>query len=101
MRVNHWTRRPGTSPARPPDGGVQSRAERRGGGVVPRQPGRDDKGEPVYESDTPVDYALGSGARGYSYLSDRDGFVFQSPVSWYSDKQVWDASPGFSAKLRP
>jgi hypothetical protein len=81
--------------------GVHFLVERRGDGVVHRQVGRDDKGEPVFDSDTPVDYALGSGVRGYSYLTDHDGFVFQSPVSWYSDKQVWDVSPGFSAKLRP
>jgi Tfp pilus assembly protein PilF len=80
--------------------GVQFLVQRQGDGVVHRQVGRDEKGEPVYESDTPVHYALGSGERGYSYLTDHDGFVFQSPVSWYSDKQIWDASPGFSAKLR-
>jgi Tfp pilus assembly protein PilF len=81
--------------------GVQFVVERQGDKVVHRQVGRDDKGQAVYQSDTPVDYVLGSGARGYSYLTDHDGFVFQSPVSWYSEKQIWDASPGFSVEGRP
>jgi tetratricopeptide (TPR) repeat protein len=42
-----------------------------------------------------VHYVIGSGTRGYSYLSDRDGYLFQTPISWYSQKQAWDLSPGF------
>jgi hypothetical protein len=80
--------------------GVQFRVERQGEGVVHRQVGRDEQGQPVYESDTRVDYVLGSGTRGYSYLTDHGGYVFQSPVSWYSGKQVWDMSPGFSVEGR-
>jgi Tfp pilus assembly protein PilF len=80
--------------------GVQFRVERQGDRVVHRQIGRDEQGQAVYEGDTPIDYVLGSGTRGYSYLTDRDGYVFQSPVSWYSEKQVWDKSPGFSVEGR-
>jgi hypothetical protein len=80
--------------------GVLFRVERRGERVVHRQVGRDEEGRAVYEFDMPVHYALGSGTRGYSYLTDHDGCVFQSPVSWYSHKQIWDVSPGFSAERR-
>jgi Flp pilus assembly protein TadD len=69
--------------------------ERRGERVLHRQVGRDAEGQPVYEADTPIDYVLGSGTHGCSYLSDRGGYVFQSPVSWFSEKQIWDKSPGF------
>ena len=41
--------------------------------------------------------AIGSGARGRSYLGVRDGTVWQSPVSWFSGKGVWDISPGYSS----
>ncbi len=54
-------------------------------------------GEPVYQFDTEVHYAIGSGSHGHSYLSNRDGYLFQTPVSWFSQKQIWDRSPGFSA----
>jgi hypothetical protein len=42
-----------------------------------------------------LDYFLGSGAVGRSYLSSVDGFLFQAPVSWYSNASRWALSPGF------
>src|SRR5205085_12228637 len=38
------------------------------------------------------------GTRGYSYLSQRDGFLFQTPMSWFSQKRVWDLSPAFTSE---
>jgi hypothetical protein len=55
----------------------------------------DEEGRPVFEADLEVRYVLGSGRRGHSYLAERDGLLFQSPVSWFSRKEVWDLSPGF------
>ncbi len=56
---------------------------------------RSPAGEPAAEQTWQVDYVIGSGTRGFSYLSDRDGFLFQTPVSWYAQKKQWDLSPGF------
>jgi hypothetical protein len=70
------------------------------GRVFHRQIGRDEKGAAVYEADMPVDYVIGSGSRGYSYLLDREGYVLQSPVSWFSQKGIWDKSPGFANSVR-
>jgi hypothetical protein len=41
------------------------------------------------------DFFIGSGAAGFSYLIFRDRFLFQAPVTWYSQKKRWDASPGY------
>lgn len=43
-----------------------------------------------------VAFAVGSGARGRSYVIERDGYLLQSPISWYTETGVWDLSPGFS-----
>jgi len=40
-------------------------------------------------------YYIGSGRRGRSYLFAVDGFLFESPVNWYSDRQQWDMAPAF------
>jgi hypothetical protein len=56
-------------------------------------------GAPIYELSLRVDYVMGSGAKGYSYLTDSDGFVFQTPISWYAQKGFWDISPGFTGTL--
>ena len=71
------------------------RADRQGDRVFHRQTRLDDAGAPIYDFAHEVGYAIGSGARGHSYLTVRDGFVFQTPISWYSQKQIWDLSPGF------
>ena len=38
-------------------------------------------------------YYIGSGKRGRTYLFEREGFWFESPVNWYTKKQVWDMAP--------
>jgi predicted CXXCH cytochrome family protein len=45
-----------------------------------------------------VKYALGSGTRGVSYLIEREGRLFQSPISWYRQKNRWDLSPGYERR---
>ena len=57
-------------------------------------------GSTAAELEWEVHYVLGSGARGHSYLTDRGGYLYQTPVSWFSQKQVWDLSPGFIPSLR-
>ena len=42
-----------------------------------------------------LDYFIGSGAAGRSFLYTRNGFLFQAPVTWYAQQARWDASPGY------
>ena len=42
-----------------------------------------------------VEYFIGSAAAGRSYLYSWDGFLFQAPITWYSQKTRWDVSPGY------
>jgi tetratricopeptide (TPR) repeat protein len=58
----------------------------------------DGAGEPIIEYGPEVHYAIGSGTRGYSYVTDQDGYLFQTSISWYSQKQTWDLSPGFETQ---
>jgi tetratricopeptide (TPR) repeat protein len=69
--------------------------ERQNGHVVHREDRRDQEGRIVAQVEGEVKYALGSGTRGISYLIERDGRLFQSPISWYSQKNRWDISPGY------
>ena len=45
------------------------------------------------------DWAIGSGAKGYSYLTERDGYLLQTPISWFTQKRRWDLSPGFGPSV--
>lgn len=42
-----------------------------------------------------VAYAVGAGKVGYSYLVSIAPYLFQSPVSFYSQAGVWDVTPGY------
>src|SRR5690242_12562560 len=75
--------------------GRRFQVERPGRGLWHQQAALDDSGQPVVELGLEVRWVIGSGAKGYSYLSERGGYLFQSPISWYAQKQRWDLSPGF------
>jgi tetratricopeptide (TPR) repeat protein len=51
----------------------------------------------LIETKAEVQFALGSGARGRSYLVNHDGYLFQSPISWFTQGNRWDLAPGYEA----
>mgnify|MGYP002628039917 CR=1 FL=1 len=52
-------------------------------------------GTEIYQHDVPMDYRIGSGQKGRSYLTNRSGLLFMSPVTWYTEGNRWDISPGY------
>jgi len=85
----------------------------------------DQNGEAIFRHEVEIHFGIGSGNHGHSYLTNRGGFLFQTPISWYAlrdgnrkqdagakalekstgskfGKGMWDLSPGFTkAILRP
>jgi hypothetical protein len=43
----------------------------------------------------PVAYAIGAGKVGFSYFVSIPPYLFQSPVSYYSQPSAWDVAPGW------
>jgi hypothetical protein len=85
--------------------------ERRGRRIFHREVFRV-QGKKVAELEEEVHFALGSGTQGRSYLVNRGGFLYQSPISWYahresrhhpahwfSPRRAWDLSPGYAHHL--
>lgn len=79
----------------------QFRVEQKGDRLWHRQTRLDAAGQPIYTLQSEVQYVIGSGTRGYSFLSDRDGYLLQTAISWFSQKHVWGLSPGFSPSQFP
>jgi hypothetical protein len=48
-------------------------------------------------SERTLDFFIGSGAAGRSFLYEEDGFLFQAPVTWYARDSRWDVSPGYES----
>ncbi|MDW8302973.1 MAG: tetratricopeptide repeat protein, partial [Bacteroidia bacterium] len=42
-----------------------------------------------------VDYIVGSGHQTRSYIANRNGYLYEFPITWYVKKQLWDLSPGY------
>ena len=75
--------------------GVQYTIEHRDGRVFHKAARRGADGNLFAEIEAEVRFALGSGTRGISFLIERDGFLFQSPIAWFAQERRWDISPGY------
>ncbi len=51
----------------------------------------------VFTAEYPLEYAVGSGANGLTFLIRRGSYLFQAPLSYYSKTKKWDFSPGYEA----
>jgi hypothetical protein len=67
----------------------------RAGKIYHRQLRKEPLGKVITEHEDEVQFALGSGNHGRSYLFVREGHLYLSPISWFSEKRIWDLSPGF------
>lgn len=68
---------------------------RKNGQVWHRELLQTDGQEEVVLSEYPIKYVVGSGDHARSYLVEVDGFLTESPVSWFGPEKGWEMSPGF------
>jgi predicted CXXCH cytochrome family protein len=78
--------------------GFQYSVDHRGGRVIHKETRRDAQGRIIAQNEAEVQFVLGSGRQGLAFLMDRDGFLFESPITWYSRERRWDLSPGYEAR---
>lgn len=45
--------------------------------------------------DMPMKYVIGSGHYSRSYMAESDGFLLESPITWFASTKRWDMSPGY------
>lgn len=49
----------------------------------------------VHYREEQVDHIIGSGQHTNSHLVERDGYLYQAPVTFYTQEGRWDLAPGF------
>lgn len=81
--------------------GVTYYAEKTPAGIFHHEKRVDGDGELIYDQAIPIDYTVGSGARGRSYLINHEGLLFVSAMSWYANTGKWDLSPGYGPHSHP
>lgn len=103
LRTSHSRALGAVDPAEePPDAsfrheksGRAYRVYRKGGQLRHRETIPDPEGGEVVLGDYPAAYTIGSGEHSRSYLIEVDGFLVESPLTWYASKNAWDLSPGY------
>ncbi|MBP88313.1 MAG: hypothetical protein CMJ64_16625 [Planctomycetaceae bacterium] len=45
--------------------------------------------------DIPIDYVIGAGTHFQIFVTEVDGFLVESPMTWYASKPGWAMSPGY------
>lgn len=78
--------------------GLEFRVERTDTKMTHHEIGKDG-GEMLYDRHVDVLWTIGSGKRGRSYAFESEGMLFLSPISWYSQRGIWDLSPGFAVEM--
>lgn len=55
----------------------------------------DNSGADVFRDAHQLPWKIGAGENGFGLLTDRDGYLFQAPLSYYSRSRSWGPSPGY------
>ena len=53
------------------------------------------EGDTVHKRTETVNYIIGSGHHTNSHLFDINGFLYQAPITFYTQRKKWDMAPGF------
>jgi hypothetical protein len=56
---------------------------------------RIENGDTVHQLIEPIRYIVGSGQHTNSHITERNGYLFQAPLTFYTQKRKWDLPPGF------
>lgn len=54
-----------------------------------------DKKDTVHNRVEYIQYIIGSGQHTNSHLININGYVYQAPITFYTQKKIWDLPPGF------
>ena len=49
----------------------------------------------IHQLTQEINYIVGSGQHTNSHLIERNGYIYQAPITFYVQKQKWDLAPGF------
>lgn len=55
-------------------------------------------GDTVHQRLEKISYIVGSGQHTNSHIIDEGGYLYQAPVTWYTQDGRWDLAPGFRVK---
>ena len=54
-----------------------------------------ENGDTIHKRLEKINYIVGSGQHTNSHIIDINGYVYQAPVTWYTQEKRWDLAPGY------
>ena len=54
-------------------------------------------GDTIHKQIEKISYVIGSGQHTNSHLINKNGYVFQAPITYYTQDGKWDLAPGYEA----
>jgi tetratricopeptide (TPR) repeat protein len=79
--------------------GLEYAVSREGSRLIHQETRHDSSGRAISTIAADVAYAIGSGRQACSFLIERDGFLFESPITWYAQDRHWGLSPGYEKRV--
>ena len=67
----------------------------RSGSLYQGEYGRTDDGQETFREEAKVEWIIGAGANGLGAITRRGDFLFEAPLSYYSNVKKWELSPGY------
>ncbi len=55
----------------------------------------EENGDTVHKRIEKINYIVGSGQHTNSHIIDINGYIYQAPITWYTQEKKWDLAPGF------
>ena len=55
----------------------------------------DREGKEVFRQTFKIAYAVGTGENGFGFVIQRDNYLFEAPLSYYTKSRIWSFSPGY------
>ncbi len=68
---------------------------RRGAEIYESETELDAAGKEIYRDEHKLEYVIGSGANGLTFIVRRGNYLFEAPLSYYSKSRSWAPSPGY------
>ena len=81
------------------DSGFDYSLLNRDGRTIHRETRRDRGGKVIGRVEGEARYVLGSGAHARAFLIERDDYLFQSPITWYSQDGRWGLAPSYEKRV--
>jgi hypothetical protein len=77
------------------DAGQFFEVSRKEGLLYQSQYAVDRDGREVFRQTWPLAFVVGAGENGFGFMVERDGHLFEAPLTYYTKSRTWGLSPGY------